>query len=355
MRRIGVGVLAVAVVLVMTAPASASTTLLKRSVSAKSAKQVRCHSKLRTGKGVVRRNVRIGRPSLVRADLLARRGDWDVAIFQARDRRLVGASSGFRSREVAEGFADAGKLIVQACRNNRRTSRRARISVRSIALPQKTGKKRTVASLVSVSTPTRAAKNRLLSLGLDVTEHGDQGHLDVVLHSAADAAKLRGAGFTYRTEIADLALQSFRNRQANMRYRAKVKKSALPSGRDEYRRLADFEADMKALVRARPDLAKPIVLPNRSLEGRLIHGVEITQNERARRQAGLLPDGRAPRPRVAIGRDADGVRHRARQELRQGRPHHQPGEPHAHDRGAGHQPGRLQPLPRRGDDHAAAR
>ena len=285
MRRIGVGVLAVAVVLVMTAPASASTTLLKRSVSAKSAKQVRCHSKLRTGKGVVRRNVRIGRPSLVRADLLARRGDWDVAIFQARDRRLVGASSGFRSREVAEGFADAGKLIVQACRNNRRTSRRARISVRSIALPQKTGKKRTVASLVSVSTPTRAAKNRLLSLGLDVTEHGDQGHLDVVLHSAADAAKLRGAGFTYRTEIADLALQSFRNRQANMRYRAKVKKSALPSGRDEYRRLADFEADMKALVRARPDLAKPIVLPNRSLEGRLIHGVEITQNVNA-------PDGK---------------------------------------------------------------
>ena len=104
---------------------------------------------------------------------------------------------------------------------------------------------------MSVQTPTRAAKNRLQGLGLDVTEHGDQGHLDVVLHGAADAAKLRGAGFSYRTEVADLALQSFRNRQANARYRARTKKSALPSGRDDYRRLADFEADMKALVRAR--------------------------------------------------------------------------------------------------------
>ena len=281
MKRVGLAVALLIGALVVASTASASTSLLKRTVTAKSAKNVRCHTKLRTGKSVVRRNVRIGRPSLVRADLLARRGDWDVAIFQARDKRLVGASSGFRSREVAEGFADAGRLIVQACRNNRRTSRRARISVRSIALPQKTGKKRAIASLVSVSTPTRAAKTRLLSLGLDVTEHGDTGHLDVVLHSADDAAKLRGAGFTYRTEVADLALQGFRNRQANKRYRARVKKSALPSGRDEYRRLADFEADMKALVRARPDLVKPIVMPNRSLEGRLIHGVEITQNVNA--------------------------------------------------------------------------
>ena len=157
--------------------------------------------------------------------------------------------------------------------------------MRSFALPQKVGQKRTITSLVSVVTSTRAAKTRLLSLGLDVTEHGDQGHLDVVLHGAADAAKLRGAGFTWNTEVADLALLSFRNRQANARYRAKTKKSALPSGRDDYRRLADFEADMKALVRARPDLAKPIVMPNRSLEGRLVHGIEITQNVNA-------PDGK---------------------------------------------------------------
>ena len=107
---------------------------------------------------------------------------------------------------------------------------------------------------------------------------------------------------------------------------------------------------MKALVRARPDLAKPIVMPNRSLEGRLVHGVEITQNVNARRrQARLLPDGRAPRARVALGRDADGVRHRPGQELRQGRAHHRPGEPRAHDRRAGDQRGRLQPLPRGGD------
>ena len=285
MRRIGVGVLALAVAVVMAAPASASTTLLKRSVTAKSAKQVRCQSKLRTGKGVVRRNVRIGRPSLVRANLLAKRGDWDVAIFQARDRRLVGASSGVRSRELAEGFADAGRLIVQACRNSRRTSRRARLSVRSLALAQKTGQKRTVPSLVTVNTPTAADKTRLTGLDLDVTERSDARTVDVALYGGGDAAKLRRAGFTWTVRVADLSLQSFRNRQANARYRARTKKSALPSGRDDYRRLADFEADIKALVRARPDLAKPVVMPYRSLEGRLIHGIEITQNVNA-------PDGK---------------------------------------------------------------
>jgi hypothetical protein len=283
----GPRVLAVAVTVlasaVVAAPSAsgASKSLLNKRVSAADAQKRRCHSRLVRDDSVVRRSVRVRRPSLIRARLNARSGDWDVAIFQARDRRRVGGSAGFRSVELAEGFADAGRVIVQACRRKGR-SRRARLRVSALALRQRTGQKREVTRLVSVSTPNRAEKQRLLRLGLDVTEHGDSGHLDVVLHGARDANRLRSAGFDYEVEIPDLALRDFRNRQRNARYAQETQRTSLPSGRDTYRRLPDFQADMKRLVERRPDLVKPITLPNRTLEGRPVTGVEITENVRAR-------------------------------------------------------------------------
>ena len=51
--------------------------------------------------------------------------------------------------------------------------------------------------IVDVSTPTRADKRRLQTLGLDLTEHGDANSIEVVLYGEQDAQKLRTAKFQY--------------------------------------------------------------------------------------------------------------------------------------------------------------
>ncbi|MBA3329038.1 MAG: hypothetical protein H0T43_12125, partial [Solirubrobacterales bacterium] len=155
----------------------------------------------------------------------------------------------------------------------------ARLRVAAIPLPApRAGEPRQQTMLVEVSTPTRAAKARLQALGLDLTEHGDARSLDVVLHGVADEARLRAAGFAYEIEIPDMLARQAENRLRDARYALRVKRSSLPSRRDDYRRLPDFEADMKALAERRPDLVKPIVLPHRTLEGRPVQGIEITKD-----------------------------------------------------------------------------
>ena len=80
------------------------------------------------------------------------------------------------------------------------------------------------------STPTRKHKQRLQSLGLDLTEHGDANSVEVVLHGAADERKLRDAGFTYGVRIADLEARSKANKAADAKFAASNPKTQLPSG-----------------------------------------------------------------------------------------------------------------------------
>ena len=49
--------------------------------------------------------------------------------------------------------------------------------------------------VVDVATGTRADKERLQTLGLDLTEHGGAKSIEVILHGRADARRLRRAGF----------------------------------------------------------------------------------------------------------------------------------------------------------------
>ena len=65
-----------------------------------------------------------------------------------------------------------------------------------------------------------------------LTEHGTDTTVEVVLHGKADAKTLDDAGFTYATEIADLAAKSKKNRTADKAYAQTTPRSALPSGRD---------------------------------------------------------------------------------------------------------------------------
>ena len=128
--------------------------------------------------------------------------------------------------------------------------------------------------LVTVDTPTRAHKDLLTTLGLDLTEHAGQDYVEVVLHTPADERALREAGLTWDVRIPDLVAREAEINRIDAEYAAAVEESPLPSGRTAYRSLADYEADMDRLAEEYPDIVKPIVIGT-SLEGKPIRGIEI--------------------------------------------------------------------------------
>lgn len=74
----------------------------------------------------------------------------------------------------------------------------------------------------------------------------------------------------------DVAEKDREDRAADARYAAATAVSPLPSGRDGYRQLPDYEKDFTALAKRYPRLVRPIRLPYRSVEGRSVRGIEIT-------------------------------------------------------------------------------
>jgi hypothetical protein len=202
-------------------------------------------------------------------------GDWDVAVFGRRG-RLVAGSASFRGNELASGFVRRGeRLTVQGCRF-RGNAGRARLSIHftRIAKRRQSG----AFKVVDVMTPKRADKARLQALGLDLTEHGDRNSLEVVLHGRADERALQRAGFRYTVRIADLAARTHRNHRRDLRHARATATSGLPSGRDGYRRLPDYDLELKRLAMQYPSLARPITLNHRSLLGRDVNGIEISAN-----------------------------------------------------------------------------
>ena len=136
-----------------------------------------------------------------------------------------------------------------------------------------------------VSTPTRYAKTKLLETGLDVTEHGRETFLDVVLHGAKDAKTLVKNGFSYQVLVADLiALDRKQAKYApgdGVLDNEAARAPAMPSGRVTYRHLWDFTSDMKMLAEQHPEFVKPITLSETTLEGRPIEGIEIANDVQA--------------------------------------------------------------------------
>ena len=138
-----------------------------------------------------------------------------------------------------------------------------------------------VPKLVTVDTPTRADKELLQTLGLDLTEHAGHDYVEVVLHSGSDLSALRDAGLTYDVRIGNLLEREARNNKANAAYAAATLQSPLPSGRDSYRTLADYNTDMRQLAAIRPGIAKQFALPHPSLDGKTVYGIEIGANVQA--------------------------------------------------------------------------
>jgi hypothetical protein len=128
--------------------------------------------------------------------------------------------------------------------------------------------------LVTVDTPTRADKERLQTLGLDLTEHAGRDYVEVVLHSPRDVTLLRDAGFTWTVRIDDLLARQRDRIALDEAFAAATEVSALPSGRTSYRVLDDFAAEIDQLVADHPDLAKRVSIGT-SVEGRDLTGIEI--------------------------------------------------------------------------------
>ena len=194
MRKLGAVAVAVGAVLVGACPASAAD-LLRKDVTVASAVDRSCtQGKLSSGAGYVQQTVTMPTAGSVTAQLMAASGDWDVAIFKAENGQVIAGSTLRGARELASGYAVAGqRLIVQACRLSGGASS-AGLSVQSSDIDTT---KVATEKLVRVSTPNAARENVLNGLGLDVTEHGGAGFVDVVLHSAADATKLTANNFNY--------------------------------------------------------------------------------------------------------------------------------------------------------------
>src|SRR3954471_203361 len=131
-------------------------------------------------------------------------------------------------------------------------------------------------SLVSVPVNGPGDVQILQSAGLDVTEAVHRGSAQVLLHGAADAARLARVS-PARVLIADVdaALQRSRAQDSG---RAALAASDLPSGRASYRVFSDYLAELDALAHGNPGLVRRFDLPVKSLEGRPIAGVEIASN-----------------------------------------------------------------------------
>jgi murein tripeptide amidase MpaA len=130
--------------------------------------------------------------------------------------------------------------------------------------------------VVMVDAPTVRQRNQVVDLGLDITEHATRQGIEVVLHDEADRERLRKAGFTWEVEVADLAAKSRADRRADRRYDRTTARSPLPSGRTAYRTYDEYVSDLRLLARRYPGLTRPLTLPNRTVLGEPIRGLEIS-------------------------------------------------------------------------------
>ena len=208
------------------------------------------------------------RTGVFRARLRAASGDWDLAVFDRASGRLLGAAAGFGARELVTGAATPRRtLVLQGCRRSG-SAGSARVDFELTPVARATGPRELI-QIVRVPLAGNAELERLEALGLDVTHNRGDGFADVALYSAAERSRLAGAGFTWTVRVPDLAAVD-RARPPATRAQAR----ALPSGNTDYRTLAEYQADLKAIVDANPGLARPIVI-GESLEGRPIEGVEL--------------------------------------------------------------------------------
>ena len=103
----------------------------------------------------------------------------------------------------------------------------------------------------------------------------------MLLHNGVDRDALQASGLGYDVRIADMNRREAENNRVNAAYAEATAVSPLPSGRDSYRTLADYNADIDKLAAMKPGIAKRITMPHKSLDGRTVYGIEIGRDVNA--------------------------------------------------------------------------
>jgi hypothetical protein len=205
-----------------------------------------------------------------------RAGDWDLALFDASGRKLAASANG-AATEVVSAWTHAGdRLTLQACRRSG-SARSVRLTVAPVAaeLPRDE-----VSRLIRVATGgNRDVPNALEDLGLDVTHHRTADSVDVIVHGAGQLQLLEQTGLGLTTRIANLDRAYVESRSADARQSGSA--SNLPTGRTEYRTYEDYGNELKALAEQNPKLVKRIELPQKTIQGRTVEGVEIGRDVQA--------------------------------------------------------------------------
>ena len=201
-----------------------------------------------------RRRSRCPRPGSPARGSTRAAGDWDLAVFDKRSgahRRGVGrlrrprAGRGLRRRRPRA--RDPGLPPLRRAR--------ASASLSAFSVARAGGHRGPSAPRSCACRPRRRATKTLLdTLGLDLTEHGGAGFVEVVAYGAGDLAKLRDAGLR---PTRPWSPTSSRRRAATAPPTARSPSASATlrrcrRGRTGYRRLADYEAEMKTLAERRP-------------------------------------------------------------------------------------------------------
>ena len=223
--------------------------------------------------GLVVEQLHVQRAAWISARLVARSGNWDLALVDKATGRTVAGSAHFGARELAEGVVDnPTTLQVQACRLAG-PSTTAKITV-ALSKPAPAPK----IDVVRVSTPTPEARARLESLGFERGEHPTLTYTDIYVRPGDRLEKLALAGLIARTLVSDAATKERTARRIERR-NAIAAPTGLPSQRTgPYRRLMNYSSEMTALATAHPTLVKRFTLPLTTYEGRPLEGIEVTEN-----------------------------------------------------------------------------
>src|SRR3954454_18727373 len=184
--------------------ALAATTALqpvKRSLTASSTTGRACHSSLYSGKGLARTTYRAPMSGFISVRGAAARGNWDLAVFDARSRRAMTSSESFSSNEVAQTFVASGqRLVIQGCRKGGKPSAFRVATTFVDAAPPKA----TVPSLVRLKTNDDGILERLEGMGFDVTHSMRADYTDVIAPDADKLALLKKLGLKYDLLSSDL-------------------------------------------------------------------------------------------------------------------------------------------------------
>jgi carboxypeptidase T len=137
--------------------------------------------------------------------------------------------------------------------------------------------------LAEVEISTAADVQLLVDLDLDVLDlHDDEA--EVLLHGAADRRALGSSGLSAEyVDVTDELAELEDARAAEGRLQALAEhdaalQSTLPTGRQEYRTIEEAEAEIRRIAAENPDIVKLFEMPNTSLLGRTVLGLEISHD-----------------------------------------------------------------------------